>query len=139
MSDFKERELSKEFIGSVLTDIFENFKKTQHYEEYDKKYDEVIYSYEIRCKNNFLKYIYPLMATDKHNANFDDFNVEFIRNYNYIDTFKEEEFLVIIEDKKRRIDKINSGIKIKKIIKEVDLNQIFYKEDKENDLNGNNE
>ena len=133
MNDFKKRKLSKEFIGSVLTDIFENFKKTQHYEEYDKKYGEVSYSYEISCKNNFLKYIYPLIAIDKHNANFNGLNVEFIRNYNYIDTFKEEEFLVIIEDKKRGIDKINSGIKIKKIIREIDLNQIFYKEDKEND------
>jgi hypothetical protein len=130
MSDFKERELSKEFIRSVLTDIFETFKKTQYYEEYDKKYGEVSYSYEISCKNNFLKYIYPLIAIDKHNANFDGFNIEFIHNYNYIDTFKEEEFLVIIEDKERGIDKINSGIKIKKIMKEIDLNQIFYKKER---------
>lgn len=132
MNDFKERELSKEFIGSVFEEIMKTFRETKDYELCDKD-GEIIYSYEISCKDNFIKYIYPLIAIDKHNANFDNFKIEFVRNYNYIDTFKEEEFLVIIEDKKRGIDKINSGIKIKKIIKEIDLNQIFYKEEKEND------
>ena len=87
--------------------------------------------------------MYPFIAIDENNADFDNFKIEFIRDYNYIDTYKEEDFLVIIEYRKKGIeykkigiDKIYSGIRIKKIIKEIDLNEIFYgteDEEKEND------
>ena len=100
------------------------------------KKGEFTYSYEIRCKDDFIKYIYPFIAIDENNADFDNVKIEFIRDYNYIDTYKEEDFLVIIEYKDIGIDKIYSGIRIKKIITEIDLNEIFYgteDEAKEND------
>ena len=132
MSDFKERELSKEFIGSVFEDIMKKFSETKDYELCDKD-GEIIYNYEISCEDNFIKYIYPLIEIDKHNANFDNFKVEFVRNYTFVNNWEEEEFLVIIKHKNLCRNKINTGIKIKKIMKEIDLNQIFYKEEKEND------
>ena len=137
MNKFKKRELSEAFFTSVLINIFEKFKKTKYYEEYDRK-GEFTYSYEIRCKDDFIKYIYPFITIDENNADFDNVKIEFIRDYNYIDTYKEEDFLVIIEYKDIGIDKIYSGMRIKKIIKEIDLNEIFYgteDEEKENDSN----
>lgn len=144
MNKFKKRELSEAFFTSVLINIFEKFKKTKYYEEYDRK-GEFTYSYEIRCKDDFIKYMYPFIAIDENNANFDNFKIEFIRDYNYIDTYKEEDFLVIIEYRKKGIeykkigiDKIYSGIRIKKIIKEIDLNEIFYgTEDEEKEIDSN--
>ena len=124
MSDFKERELSKEFIASVLTDIMERFRETKYYEKYDE-YGEFLYRYEVSCKNDFIKYIYPLIKINEHNANFDNFNVEFIRNDNYIDISRDEEFLVIVKHKAKDTSKIYTGMKIKKIIEEIDLNTIF--------------
>lgn len=134
MNDFKERELSKEFIGSVFEDIMKKFRETKDYELCDKD-GEIIYSYEISCKDNFIKYIYPLIAIDKHNANFDNFKIEFVRNYTFVNNWKEEEFLVVIKHKNLCRNKINTGIKIKKIMAEIDFNKMFYKEktDKEND------
>ena len=134
MSDFKERELSKEFIGSVFEDIMKKFRETKDYELCDKD-GEIIYSYEISCKDNFIKYIYPLIAIDKHNAIFDNFKVEFVRNYTFVNNWKEEEFLVVIKHKNLCRNKINTGIKIKKIMAEIDFNTMFKKEktDKEND------
>ena len=52
MNKFKKRELSEAFFTSVLINIFEKFKKTKYYEEYDRK-GEFTYSYEIRCKDDF--------------------------------------------------------------------------------------
>ena len=78
------------------------------------------------------------IAIDENNADFDNFKIEFIRDYNYIDTYKEEDFLVIIEYKDIGIDKIYSGMRIKKIIKEIDLNEIFYgTEDEEKEIDSN--
>lgn len=137
MKDFKERELTKEFIGSIFKNIMKKFHETKYYELCDKDGD-FIYSYEISCKDDFIKYIYSLISINKNNANFDNFNIEFIRNYNCIYSPKEEEFLVIIEYKKIKTGKIYTGIKIKKTLEKIDLNSIFHRDEenknkKEND------
>ena len=134
MNDFKKIKLSKEFIGSVFENIMKRFRETKDYELCDK-YGEIVYDYEISCKDNFIKYIYPLIATDKHNANFDNFKIEFVRDYTFVNNWKEEEFLVIVKHKTLCRNKINTGIKIKKTMAEIDFNKMFYKEktDEEND------
>ena len=44
---------------------------------------------------------------------FDDFYIEFVPDYNYIDNSKEDNFLVLIKHKSKDSTKVNTGIQIK--------------------------